>query len=60
MKRFMAIFTGSEAAMAEWKQLPEEKRKAREEQGMKAWMAWGTDVRARSSITAIRWGRRSA
>ena len=43
MKRFVAIFTGSEAARAEWKQLPEEKRKAREEQGMKAWMDWGKE-----------------
>lgn len=43
MKKFMAIFTGSEAALAEWKKLPEEKRNAREAQGMKAWMDWGKE-----------------
>jgi hypothetical protein len=43
MKKFLAIYTGTEAALAQWKQLPEEKRKAREAQGMKAWMDWGTE-----------------
>jgi hypothetical protein len=43
MKRFMAIYTGNEAALAEWKQLDEATRKAREAKGMKAWMDWGTE-----------------
>ena len=45
MKRFMAIYIGTEAAVerAKWNQLDEEKRKAREAAGMKAWMDWGTE-----------------
>jgi hypothetical protein len=44
MKRFMAIYIGTEAALerSKWNQLDEDKRKAREAAGMKAWMEWGT------------------
>ena len=43
MKKFLAIYVGSEAARerSQWNQLDEEKRKARVAQGMKAWMDWG-------------------
>jgi hypothetical protein len=43
MKKFLAIYIGTEAALekAQWKRLDEEKRKAREASGIKAWMEWG-------------------
>lgn len=43
MKRFLAIYIGTEAALekAQWKKLDEEKRKALEAAGIKAWMEWG-------------------
>ena len=43
MKRFLAIYIGTEAALerSQWSKLDEEKRKAREAAGMQAWMAWG-------------------
>lgn len=43
MKRFLAIYIGTEAALekARWKQLDEEQRKALEASGMQAWMDWG-------------------
>ena len=42
MKRFLAVYIGTEAALARWKDLDDEQRRAREAEGMKAWMAWGT------------------
>jgi hypothetical protein len=44
MKRFLAIYIGTEAALerAGWKKLDEKQRKARDAAGMKAWMDWGT------------------
>lgn len=44
MKRFLAIYIGTEAALerARWKSLDEEKRKARQASGVNAWMEWGT------------------
>jgi hypothetical protein len=43
MKKFLAIYIGNEAAFERsgWNQLDDEKRKAREASGMKAWMDWG-------------------
>ena len=43
MKRFLAIYIGTEAALerAQWKTLDEEKRKALEASGVEAWMEWG-------------------
>jgi len=43
MKKFLAIYIGTEAAFERsgWNALDEEKRKAREAAGMKAWMDWG-------------------
>ena len=44
MKQFLAIYTGSEAALerANWTELGDEKRKELETKGMNAWMQWGT------------------
>jgi len=44
MKRFLAIYIGTEAALerAGWNELDEEKRNARAASGVKAWMDWGT------------------
>jgi hypothetical protein len=44
MKRFLAIYIGTEAALerSQWNKLDEEARKAREASGMQAWMDWGT------------------
>jgi hypothetical protein len=43
-KKFLAIYIGTEAALERsgWKKLDEEKRKARDAEGLKAWMEWGT------------------
>ncbi len=44
MKRFLAIYVGSEEARARagWDKLDAAARKAREQAGMRAWMDWGT------------------
>lgn len=42
MKKFLGIYTGTEAAMAEWNKLTDEQQKKRQTEGMKAWMDWGT------------------
>lgn len=43
MKKFLAIYIGTTTALerAQWKQMDEAQRKAREAEGMRAWMAWG-------------------
>ena len=43
MKKFLAIYIGTEAAMARsrWNELSEAERKARNSKGFEAWMAWG-------------------
>ena len=41
MKKFLAVYIGTEDAMAKWKDLSEDARKEREKQGMNAWMQWG-------------------
>ena len=43
MKRFLAVYIGTEAAhqRAQWEKLSDEKRKALEASGIKAWMDWG-------------------
>jgi hypothetical protein len=41
MKRFLAIYTGTQAALAEWNKLDDKEKKARESRGMEAWMEWG-------------------
>jgi hypothetical protein len=42
MKNFLAIYIGTESALEKWKNLDDQTRKAREEEGMRAWMEWGT------------------
>ena len=46
MKRFMAVYTGTEALMEKWKALSEAQRQEREAVGMKAWMEWGETHKA--------------
>ena len=41
MKKFLAIYTGTQEALSEWKKLSEAEQKKREADGIKAWMAWG-------------------
>ena len=41
MKKFLAIYIGTEAALEKWKKLNEEKRKELEASGIKVWMEWG-------------------
>ena len=43
MKKFLAIYIGTATALekAQWNQLDEQQRKAREAEGMNAWMEWG-------------------
>ena len=40
MKKFLAIYTGSGDAIAQWKAMPEDKRRQREAEGIKAWNQW--------------------
>ena len=41
MKKFLAIYIGTAAALEQWKKLDDEKRKELEASGIKAWMEWG-------------------
>jgi len=43
MKKFLAVYVGSAAAheRSRWNQLDETQRKARQAQGIQAWMEWG-------------------
>jgi hypothetical protein len=43
MKKFLAIYTGTEAGMerAQWHKLSEDERKAAQQTGIKVWMQWG-------------------
>jgi hypothetical protein len=43
MKKFLAVYVGSAAAheRSGWNQLDETQRRARQAQGMQAWMDWG-------------------
>ena len=43
MKKFLAIYVGTQAALERWKSLDDQTRKAREASGMEAWMKWGRD-----------------
>ena len=43
MKKYMAIFLGTPAKMAQWKAMDEASRKRAEQAGKEAWMKWGTD-----------------
>lgn len=40
MKRFLAIYTGSAAAMEKWKSMPEQQLRERQATGVKAWHEW--------------------
>ena len=40
MKNFMAVYTGTPDGFEKWTKLDEATRKAREQQGMKAWGDW--------------------
>jgi hypothetical protein len=48
MKKFLAVYIGNNAApkRAQWDALEPEKRKAREAEGMRAWMAWVAEHQA--------------
>jgi hypothetical protein len=47
MKTFLAVFTGSPAAFAEFGALDAEARKQREQEGLAAWHKWMQDNAAR-------------
>ena len=46
MKKFCAVFLGTAAGMEKWKKLDDATRKQREQEGMKAWEAWGAKNKA--------------
>ena len=46
MKRFLAIYTGSPAAMSGWEVLPEAERAQKQATGIAAWHKWAADDRA--------------
>ncbi len=43
MKRFLAIYMGSTSgdAMEKWNEMEEDTKKAKQNEGMTAWMSWG-------------------
>lgn len=43
MKRYLAVFTGSQGAMARWEALPEAERQRRQSEGVAAWKKWAID-----------------
>jgi len=49
MKKFMAVYLGTEAALAEWKKMDEQTKKEREKAAMAAWMKWG-ETNAKSIV----------
>lgn len=48
MKKFLAVYTGSTSARERsgWDAISQDERKKREQDGMKAWMAWGQTHKA--------------
>jgi hypothetical protein len=46
MKKYCAIYFGTQAGMEKWKKLDDATRKQREQQGMKAWGDWATKNKA--------------
>jgi hypothetical protein len=40
MKRFLAVYIGTEASLGAWNALDEVERKQREQAGMQAWKSW--------------------
>ena len=46
MKKFCAIYLGTQAGRDKWNKLDEATRKQREQQGMKAWSDWVTKNKA--------------
>lgn len=43
MKRFLAVFTGSAAALASWEALSESERQDRQARGMEGWKNWAIE-----------------
>lgn len=43
MKKFLAIYLGSAAAIEQWKATDDEKKKEREKAGMERWRNWSTE-----------------
>jgi hypothetical protein len=43
MKRYLAVFTGTPAAMARWDTLTESERRQKQVQGVAAWKTWAVD-----------------
>jgi hypothetical protein len=43
MKKYLAVFTGSPAALASWETLSESERQQRQTRGIAAWKKWATD-----------------
>jgi hypothetical protein len=43
MKRYLAVFTGSPSAMAQWDSISEQERQKRQAEGVAAWKKWATD-----------------
>lgn len=43
MKRYLAVFTGTPAAMARWETLSEADRQQRQVKGVAAWQKWAGD-----------------
>lgn len=40
MKKFMAVFIGTEKAMSDWNTLSDAEKRSREQKGMQAWGEW--------------------
>jgi hypothetical protein len=40
MKKFLAVYIGTQAAMSQWNKLSDDERRAREARGMTEWAEW--------------------
>ena len=57
MKRFLAIYTGSAAAMAKWNSMPEHELRERQAAGVRAWHEWAETNKASILETGAPLGR---
>ena len=57
MKQFLAIYLGTESAIAAWKSLEEQERKRRDKLGIDAWMKWANAHQAAIVVPGSPLGR---
>jgi hypothetical protein len=60
MKKFLAIYLGSAKALANYRAMDDQKKKAKDKAGMEAWGKWAMDNKTISSRAALRSARPNA